>query len=271
MRYCRFETDFGPQYGAVIERAGFDWIEYLLPPPEEDLSTVFPGEVDAAAFEPVPFGSASLFTPVMPSKIVCIGRNYRDHAAELGNEVPQAPLLFLKPPSAIIGPGQSIHLPPQSERVDFEGELAVVIGKRASRIGPEEDVRHYIRGYTIVNDVTARDLQKSDGQWSRAKGFDTFCPAGPIVTDEIDPLAGVGVNVETRLNDSVMQRGNTIDLIFPIAFLLRYITAAMTLVPGDIIPTGTPAGVAPMQPGDVVEVSIEGIGTLANPVAAWAA
>jgi 2-keto-4-pentenoate hydratase/2-oxohepta-3-ene-1,7-dioic acid hydratase in catechol pathway len=265
MRYCRFETDFGSQYGAVVERGGFDWIEYLLPPPEEDRITVFPREGEAAAFEPVPLGSVTLLPSVMPSKIICIGRNYRDHAAELGNEVPKAPLLFLKPPSAIIGPGQSICLPPQSERVDFEGELAVVIGKRATGIGADEDVRQYIRGYTIVNDVTARDLQKSDGQWSRAKGFDTFCPVGPLVTDEIDPV--VGVRLETRLNDDVMQRGNTLDLIFPIAFLLRYITAAMTLLPGDLVPTGTPAGVASMQPGDLVEVSIEGIGTLANPVA----
>ncbi len=201
-----------------------------------------------------------------PSKIVCIGRNYRDHAAELGNEVPKEPLIFLKAPSSILAPGQTIHIPAQSERVDFEGELAIVIGKRASRIRPEEDVRPYIRGYTIVNDVTARDLQKSDGQWSRAKGFDTFCPVGPIVTDEVDPDAGL--NVETRLNRVVRQQGNTLDLIFPIAALLRYITAAMTLMPGDLIPTGTPAGVAPMQPGDVVEVTVEGIGRLSNPVAA---
>ena len=266
MRYCRFDTEFGPQYGAILERAGHDWIEYLLPPPEEDRWTSFPDEVAAAGFEPVPFGRAKLLAPVTPSKIVCIGRNYRDHAAELGNEIPKAPLLFLKPPSAIVGPGQTICLPPQSERVDFEGELAIIIGKRATKIGPDEDIRQYIRGYTIVNDVTARDLQKSDGQWSRAKGFDTFCPVGPLVTDAIDPDSGI--SVETRLNDVVKQHGNTIDLIFPVAFLLRYITAALTLFPGDIIPTGTPAGVAPMRPGDVVEVSVEGIGTLSNPVAA---
>ena len=141
-----------------------------------------------------------------------------------------------------------------------------MIGKRASRIGTDEDIKPYIRGYTIVNDVTARDLQKSDGQWSRAKGFDTFCPVGPIVTDEIDP--DLGLTVETRLNGIVRQQGNTVDLIFPIAHLLRYITAAMTLLPGDLIPTGTPAGVAPMQPGDVVEVSVQGIGSLANPISA---
>jgi 2-keto-4-pentenoate hydratase/2-oxohepta-3-ene-1,7-dioic acid hydratase in catechol pathway len=222
--------------------------------------------MEAAAFEPIPLGRAALFPPVMPSKIVCIGRNYRDHAAELGNEVPKEPLLFLKPPSSILAPGGSIRIPPQSERVDFEGELAIVIGKRASRIGSGEDVKPYIRGYTIVNDVTARDLQKSDGQWSRAKGFDTFCPVGPVVTDEIDP--GLGIFVETRLNGVLKQRGTTIDLIFPVASLLRYITAAMTLLPGDIVPTGTPAGVAPMAPGDEVEVSVEGIGSLSNPVSA---
>ena len=266
MRYCRFETEFGPRYGEVRERAGNDWIERLLPPPEEDPWTTTPGAEESAGFEPLPFGRVTLLAPVMPSKIVCIGRNYRDHAAELGNEVPKEPLIFLKAPSSVLAPGQTIHLPAQSERIDFEGELAIVIGKRASRIRPEEDVRPYIRGYTVVNDVTARDLQKSDGQWSRAKGFDTFCPVGPIVTDEVDPDSGL--NVETRLNGVVRQHGNTLDLIFPIAALLRYITAAMTLMPGDLIPTGTPAGVAPMQPGDVVEVTVQGIGSLANPVSA---
>lgn len=266
MRYCRFQTKFGPQYGEVRERGGHDWIERLLPPPEEDPWTKLPDATKAAAFDPVPFGRATLLAPVAPSKIVCIGRNYRDHAAELGNEVPKEPLLFLKPPSAIIAPGDKIHIPPQSSRVDFEGELAVVIGARATRIGADEDVKRYIRGYTIVNDVTARDLQKSDGQWSRAKGFDSFCPVGPIVTDEIDPDAGL--TIETRLNGAVKQHGTTLDLIFPIAALLRYITAAMTLMPGDLVATGTPAGVGPMRPGDVVEVSIAGIGVLASPVSA---
>jgi 2-keto-4-pentenoate hydratase/2-oxohepta-3-ene-1,7-dioic acid hydratase in catechol pathway len=201
---------------------------------------------------------------VAPSPLTCIGRNYREHAAELGNEVPKEPLLFLKAPSAVIAAEEAIRIPALSQRVDFEGELAVVIGRKATRIWPDEDVRKYIRGYTIVNDVTARDLQKSDGQWSRAKGFDTFCPMGPLVTDEIDPDAGL--TVETRLNGEVKQHGTTSDLIFSIAELLRHITAAMTLLPGDVIPTGTPAGVAPMQPGDRVEVSVEGIGTLGNPV-----
>jgi 2-keto-4-pentenoate hydratase/2-oxohepta-3-ene-1,7-dioic acid hydratase in catechol pathway len=260
MKYCRFETAAGPQYGQIEDRSGTHWIERLLPPFEEDPWTQLASE----AFDPIPLAEAKLLSPVVPRKIVCIGRNYRDHAAELGNDVPKEPLLFLKPPSAVIGPEDAIQIPPQSQRVDFEGELAIVIGKKASKIGPDEDVRSYIRGYTIVNDVTARDLQKSDGQWSRAKGFDTFCPVGPLVTDEIDLTTGV--EVETRLNGEVKQHGHTRDLIFPIDFLLRHITAAMTLYPGDLIPTGTPAGVAPMKPGDRVEIRIEDIGVLANPL-----
>lgn len=260
MKYCRFQMDAGPQYGEVVERGGALWIERVLPPFEEDPWT----KPLTGVFAPVRLDEARLLAPVVPRKIVCIGRNYRDHAAEFGNDVPKEPLLFLKAPSAVIGPGDAIRTPEQSQRVDFEGELAVVIGKAASRIGAEEDVRPYIRGYTIVNDVTARDLQKSDGQWSRAKGFDTFCPMGPLVTDEIEPESGIAV--ETRLNGEMKQHGNTSDLIFPIAALLRHITAAMTLLPGDVIPTGTPAGVGPMRAGDRVEVAIAGIGTLANPV-----
>jgi 2-keto-4-pentenoate hydratase/2-oxohepta-3-ene-1,7-dioic acid hydratase in catechol pathway len=263
MKYCRFQTQAGPQYGEVVDRAGTLWIERLLPPFEEDPWTRLSS---SGSFEPVAFGTVKLLAPVVPSKIVCIGRNYRDHAAELGNEVPKEPLLFLKAPSAVIAPGDAIQIPAISQRVDFEGELAVVIGKRATKIGPAEDVRRYIRGYTIVNDVTARDLQKSDGQWSRAKGFDTFCPMGPLVTDEVDPAEGL--TVETRLNGELKQHGTTRDLIFDIAALLRHITAAITLLPGDVIPTGTPAGVGPMKAGDRVEVTVERIGTLSNSVEA---
>lgn len=260
MKYCRFELEGEARYGAVVDRDGEAWIERVLAPwPEDPWATLAAG-----AFSPVPMGKAKLLAPVVPSKIVCIGRNYREHAAELGNEVPKEPLLFLKAPSAVIAPGETIRIPALSQRVDFEGELAVVIGKRATKVGADEDVRPYIRGYTIVNDVTARDLQKSDGQWSRGKGFDTFCPMGPLVTDEIDPEAGL--TVTTRLNGEVKQQGTTRDLIFSVATLLRHITAAMTLLPGDVIPTGTPAGVGPMKAGDVVEVSVEGIGTLRNPV-----
>ena len=264
MRYCRFEQDGCTHYGEVGERNGELWIEQVLAPwPEDPWARGASG-----AFAAMPLSGAKLLAPAVPSKIVCIGRNYREHAAELGNEVPKEPLLFLKAPSAVIAPGAPIQIPALSQRVDFEGELAIVIGKRAAKIRADEDVRPYIRGYTIVNDVTARDLQKSDGQWSRAKGFDTFCPMGPLVTDRVDPEAGL--TVSTRLNGEVKQEGTTRDLIFGVAALLRHITAAMTLFPGDVIPTGTPAGVAPMKPGDVVEVSVEGIGTLSNPVSAEA-
>jgi 2-keto-4-pentenoate hydratase/2-oxohepta-3-ene-1,7-dioic acid hydratase in catechol pathway len=260
MKYCRFMTSEGPQYGVVAKREDELWIEHLMMPPVEDLSTRFSERPFAAK----PLMDAELLAPVTPSKIVCVGRNYKDHAKELGNDLPAEPLLFLKAPSSLLPPGGTIRIPAVSERVDFEGELAIVMGRRASRIGEDENVKSYIRGYTIVNDVTARDLQKKDGQWTRAKGFDTFCPVGPLVTDEIDPDAGVVV--ETTLNGEVRQHGTTANLIFPIAMLLRYITAAMTLEAGDLIPTGTPAGVAPMKGGDVVAVSIVGIGTLRNVV-----
>ena len=267
MKYCRFQTDAGPRYGEVADRAGTLWIERLLPAFEEDPWTRLAAEASGSApFEPVPFARARLLAPVVPRKIVCIGRNYREHATELGNEVPKEPLVFLKAPSSVIGPGETVRIPQQSQRVDFEGELAVVIGKRATKVGAGEDVRPCIRGYTIVNDVTARDLQKTDGPWWRAKGFDTFCPMGPLVTDEVDPAAGL--TVETRLNGELKQKGTTLDFLFAIPALIRHITAAMTLLPGDVIPTGTPAGVAPMRPGDVVEVSVEGIGVLRSEVAA---
>ncbi len=266
MRYCRILTQAGPRYADVVERNGELWVERILPPKEEVRRLYHAHDID---WWPIRLADAHLLPPAEPRKIVCIGRNYRDHARELGNDVPAEPLLFLKAPSAVIASGAAIVLPPHSKRVDFEGELGVVIGKRASRIGPDEDVREYIRGYTLVNDVTARDLQKSDGQWSRAKGFDTFCPMGPFVSDEIDVDAGV--TVETRVNGEVKQHGSTRDLIFPVAELLRYISSAMTLEPGDVIPTGTPAGVGPLQAGDVVEVEVRGLGVLRNPVVGTAA
>jgi 2-keto-4-pentenoate hydratase/2-oxohepta-3-ene-1,7-dioic acid hydratase in catechol pathway len=262
VKYCRLETRYGAQYAEVVDHDGRLWVDRLIPPFEEGPVSDALGSIP---FEPVPLENARLLAPVAPSKIVCVGRNYREHAAELGNEVPAEPLLFFKPPSALLSPGRAIVIPELSKRVDFEGEIAVVIGERCSKIGREEDPRDYIRGYTLANDVTARDLQKKDGQWARAKGFDTFCPVGPLVTDEIDPATGIGIT--TRLNGELRQDGNTGDFIFPIDYLLRYITAAMTLFPGDLILTGTPAGVAPMQPGDKVAVSVEGIGILANSVA----
>jgi 2-keto-4-pentenoate hydratase/2-oxohepta-3-ene-1,7-dioic acid hydratase in catechol pathway len=261
MRYCRLQTEKGPQFAEVVERAGESWVERIIPPFEEDPFAAFTEE----NIDPYPLAKAKLLVPVVPSKIVCVGRNYREHASELGNEVPAEPILFFKPPSSLLDPGGAISLPPFSQRVDFEGELALVLGKKCSKIADSEDVWQYIRGYTIVNDVSARDLQKKDGQWARAKGCDTFCPTGPIVTDEVDPERGL--SVQTRLNGKLLQDGNTKDFIFPIGYLLRYISAAMTLYPGDLISTGTPAGVAAMHSGDKVEVTVEGIGTLASTVA----
>ncbi len=210
-----------------------------------------------------------LLAPVAPSKVVCIGRNYAAHAAELGNEVPPEPLIFLKPPSAIIGPDATIELPTLSEQVEHEAELVLVIGKRCRHLS-EAEALEAVLGFTCGNDVTARDLQGRDGQWSRAKGFDTFCPLGPwIVTpDELDPSRAM---VRCRVNGEVRQEGSTEQLIFSLRRLLRDISAVMTLEAGDVIMTGTPAGVGPLRAGDTVEVEVEGIGVLRNPVAAFGA
>jgi len=201
--------------------------------------------------------------PIRPSKIVCVGRNYREHAAELGNKMPDEPLLFLKAPSAIISSGDEIVLPSASQQVEHEGELGVVIGRVARNIRSGEDPLSYVLGYTCVNDVTARDLQRKDVQFTRGKSFDTFCPVGPWIETDIDPA---NVSVETRLNGEVKQKGNTADMAFPVAFLIRYISEIMTLYPGDLIATGTPAGVSRMKPGDIVEVEVAGIGVLRNQV-----
>jgi 2-keto-4-pentenoate hydratase/2-oxohepta-3-ene-1,7-dioic acid hydratase in catechol pathway len=205
----------------------------------------------------------NLLAPVRPSKIVCVGRNYREHAAELGNKMPDEPLLFLKAPSAIIGPGDRIELPPASQQVEHEGELGVVIGRRARSLSPADDPLSYVLGYTCVNDVTARDLQRKDVQFTRGKSFDTFCPVGPWIVDDIDPAR---VEVTTRVNGQVKQLGNTSDMAFPVPFLIRYIASIMTLYPGDLIATGTPAGVSRMKHGDSVEVEVGGIGILRNPL-----
>ncbi|MGH9866232.1 MAG: fumarylacetoacetate hydrolase family protein, partial [Candidatus Acidiferrales bacterium] len=204
-----------------------------------------------------------LVAPVEPGKIVCVGRNYAAHAAELGNEVPKEPLIFLKPPSAIIGPDEPIVIPPYSQRVEHEGELAVVIGKFCSHLSDLDDPLSYIFGYTCLNDVTARDIQKNEVQFTRAKGFDTFCPVGPYIETDLNPL---DVLVETRVNGALRQSGSTSLMVYPIPFLVRWISRMMTLHPGDIIATGTPAGVGPLVPGDTVEVSIAGVGVLRNPV-----
>jgi 2-keto-4-pentenoate hydratase/2-oxohepta-3-ene-1,7-dioic acid hydratase in catechol pathway len=203
-------------------------------------------------------------TNIAPSKIVCVGRNYLAHAREMGNDVPPVPLLFLKPPSAIIGPGDAIVLPPESRQVEYEAEIGVVIGSRLRRATPEQAERA-IGGFTCVNDVTARDLQKSDGQWGRAKGFDTFCPVGPGV---VAGLRWQDLEVIGRINGDVRQHGHARDMHFPIPVLLSFISAAMTLQPGDLVLTGTPAGVGPLLSGDVVEVEIPGVGVLRNTVRA---
>jgi len=204
-----------------------------------------------------------LLAPVMPSKIVCVGRNYREHAAELGNKMPDEPLLFLKAPSSVIASGGSIELPKASQQVEHEGELGVVIGRIARNISSSDDPLGYVFGYTCVNDVTARDLQRKDVQFTRGKSFDTFCPVGPWIETNIDPGNAA---VETRLNGEVKQKGNTADMAFPVAFLIRYISEIMTLYPGDLIATGTPAGVSRMKHGDTVEVDVNGIGVLRNRV-----
>jgi len=260
VKYCRFETESGPKLGQVEERAGEFWII-------ANLSAVLelPQGATLPEFAPVPMSSHKLLPPVTPSKIVCVGRNYRDHAKELGNEVPAEPLLFFKPPSSLLAPGATILMPQASERVDFEGELAVVIAKRARKLKRGDDLRPYIHGFTLANDVTARDLQKKDGQWTRAKGFDTFCPVGPILDTGSD--LNTPLIIETRVNGELRQHGSTADFLFPLPELLEYITAAMTLEPGDLLLTGTPAGVGPLAAGDVVEVSIPGLGKLSNPVA----
>jgi 2-keto-4-pentenoate hydratase/2-oxohepta-3-ene-1,7-dioic acid hydratase in catechol pathway len=203
--------------------------------------------------------------PVTPSKIVCVGRNYAEHAAELGNEVPKEPLLFLKAPSALIGDGGDIILPAQSDQVEHEGELAIVIGRACKNLSDDDDPLEYVFGYTCLNDVTARDLQRKDVQFTRAKSFDTFCPVGPCVETELDTS---DLRVVTAVNGIIKQDGRTSQMVFPADSLVRYISRQMTLEPGDIIATGTPSGVSRMTKGDVCEVEIEGIGTLRNKVTA---
>jgi 2-keto-4-pentenoate hydratase/2-oxohepta-3-ene-1,7-dioic acid hydratase in catechol pathway len=217
--------------------------------------------------DPVPTGEevaladVRLLAPVLPSKVVCVGRNYAEHAAELGNDVPAEPLLFLKPSTAVTGPGDPIPLLPISERVDYEGELAVVVGRLVPRGSEPSVLDGAVLGYTCANDVTLRDLQASDGQWTRAKGFDGSCPLGPWIDTEADPA---DLAIQTRVNGEVRQSDRTSSLVFGPATLLAFITRFMTLLPGDVILTGTPAGIGPLAPGDEVEVEVEGIGVLRN-------
>jgi 2-keto-4-pentenoate hydratase/2-oxohepta-3-ene-1,7-dioic acid hydratase in catechol pathway len=264
MKYCRFDLNGTAHYGLVESIAGNDEITRLLlhSPHHSD------GDVEglpSRRTDRIPLAQASLLPPVEPSKIVCVGRNYREHAAELGNEVPEEPLLFFKPPSSLLATGETILRPKVSQRTDYEGEIGVVIARRCHRLSESDDVRPFILGYTCVNDFTARDLQKKDSQWVRGKGFDTFCPVGPVVTDGLDPWTGM--QVETRVNGDVRQSGNTRNFIFPLDVLIRYISQIMTLEPGDLIATGTPEGVGPAVAGESIEISVEGIGRLQNSVA----
>jgi 2-keto-4-pentenoate hydratase/2-oxohepta-3-ene-1,7-dioic acid hydratase in catechol pathway len=212
----------------------------------------------------MPLDRVRLLAPVIPGKIVAVGRNYVDHAKERGADAPEIPLIYLKPPSAVIGPEETILLPPQSQRVDHEGELAVVIGKVGRWIHAEDALQHVL-GYTAANDVTARDLQQKDGQWTRGKGFDTFCPLGPWIETDIDPS---DMRLICRVNGEMRQMGSTREMVFSVQQLIAFVSSVMTLHPGDVILTGTPSGIGPLKHGDSVEVEIEGIGLLRNPVAA---
>jgi len=221
------------------------------------------------AWEPtevvVPWSSVNLLAPVIPTKVMCVGRNYEDHAAEFDWEVPEEPLIFMKPATSVIGTNANVIHPKLSNEVHHEAELAAVISKPARNV-KAEDASQYIFGYTAANDVTARDLQRSDGQWTRAKGFDTFCPLGPAIETELDPLERLAVIC--KVNGEVRQAGFTSDMVFGVAEILEHITAFATLLPGDVILTGTPSGVGKVEPGDVMEVEVDGIGTLINRVLA---
>ena len=256
MRIARFTTEGGePRYGVVEGAADGESVAVVAGDPLYR-PVQFTGER-------LPLGDVRLLAPVIPrSKIVGVGRNYADHAAEFGQAVPEEPLLFLKPNTAVIGPGDAIVLPRQSHEVHFEGELAVVIGKLCRDV-PTERALDVIFAYTVGNDVTARDLQRTDDQWARAKGFDTFCPLGPWLQTELDPA---DLTLRTLVNAEVKQDVRTSKLIFDVPTLVAYISAAFTLLPGDVILTGTPAGVGPIVAGDLVEVTVEGIGTLDNRV-----
>lgn len=242
-----------PDYGLIID----DWVRLSEQPP-------YPDAKKPERCWTVPLKDVILLPPCEPTKIIALGLNYRDHAAELGWPLPEEPLIFLKPPSAVIGPGQPILLPPQSRRVDYEAEVAVVIGREAKDV-PVATALDYVWGYTCFNDVTARDLQQKDGQFTRAKGFDTFAPLGPWIETEItDPSR---LTVEAYVNGERRQHSHTGNLVFDIPTLISFISHIMTLKPGDVIATGTPAGIGPLQEGDEVEIRVEGVGSLINPVA----
>ncbi|HKX84770.1 MAG TPA: fumarylacetoacetate hydrolase family protein [Pyrinomonadaceae bacterium] len=246
MKLCRFRTNNGIQIGIV--EGDEIWVC------DEQLR-----KTEQLWY----FDEIDLLAPASPSKVVCVGRNYAEHAKELGNEVPNTPLLFLKAPSAIISHGDEIVIPEQSSQVEHEGELAVVIGRDAKNIGDDEDPLQYVLGYTCLNDVTARDIQRADVQFTRGKSFDTFCPIGPYLETELD-VSDIALTV--KVNGEAKQKGRTSQMVFPVDSLIRYISRQMTLKAGDVIATGTPSGVGKMESGDICEVEIEGIGTLSNHV-----
>ncbi len=249
MKFARVEGHNGPVWGVVKD----DIVHTLVKPPYEGL------EYDGGSML---LSGCRLLPPCQPSKIICVGKNYADHAREMGAEPPGFPVLFMKGPNTLNAHDGAIHAPKFVARLDYEGELGVVIGKRAKDV-KAKDFSEYVLGYTCLNDVTARDIQQHDGQWTRGKSMDGFCPVGPWVVDDVDPAA---LKLETRLNGKTVQQGNTSDFITPVGELLAFITASMTLEPGDVIATGTPAGIGPMVPGDTVEVEIEGIGILRNQI-----
>ena len=267
MRIARFTTGEEPQYGVVTGE-----VDEFGQPADDSVVVALAGDPMYVGIKLLEqehrLADVRLLAPIIPrSKVVGIGRNYAAHAAELGHDLPEEPLMFLKPNTTVFGPGDPIFYPPQTSDLHFEGELAVVIG-RICRDVPPEQATDVIFGYTIGNDVTARDLQKSDVQFTRAKGFDSFCPLGPWIETDLDPQAFIdGVRVQTFLEGDVKQDGSTADMIFDIPTLVAHVSSVMTLLPGDVILTGTPEGVGPMQVGDEVEVSIAGIGSLTNKVA----
>ena len=247
MRYVKLLRDAKGVWGVLHG----DLVRTVTRPPFEEIC--YDGES-------LPLEACRLVAPCEATKIVCVGKNYYDHAVEMGEGVPDKPILFLKAPNTLNHPEGSVHAPGFVERLDYEGELAFVIRRRAKDV-KAENFADYILGYTCLNDVTARDVQKGDGQWTRGKSMDGFAPLGPVVTDEVDPDA---LAIETRLNGVVVQQGNTSQFMTAVPQLLEFITASMTLEPGDVVTTGTPAGIGPMAPGDTVEVTVQGIGTLRN-------
>ncbi|HEX7555978.1 MAG TPA: fumarylacetoacetate hydrolase family protein [Leptolinea sp.] len=244
-------------FGKNQPRYGWIYMDRVGPVEGEPFGEYRRMEVDILLSE------VQLLAPIIPGKIICVGRNYIEHAREHDAPIPEWPMLFMKPPSSVIGPNDLIHLPPQSEQVEHEVELAIVMGKTTRWIQPEDAFRH-IFGYTLGNDVTARDLQRRDGQWTRAKGFDTFCPLGPWIETELDPA---DVLLSCRVNGEMRQMSSTREMVFTVQQLVAFVSSIMTLNPGDVILTGTPAGVGPLDEGDLVECSGEGIGTLTNRIA----